>query len=335
MKTKLSFLALPSLCLGIVLTFVLAACSSDSSSGSGNEPGTSSNSGGGEKPPSSAVQGKLVISNLGVERRNSNSPIFDVIGIVEGSTSAKVLKVEFHLDKASSNWIYDSDKQPVNSAINIDAPGALSFPLSNYYIDLSSKDFGSYCGPLKFWVKACADDKCAVDPTTSNTVEFQRDQSFCNPSSSSQTVQSSSSEAKRWKFGTATEVEISGLDEWITISGTSLSFALLESDGQPDLEVKGGAGLRKANTLCGADDIEPGTYYDVKDSKSGLECLGDAVGTKNKISLASPDDPSVSEGDYIFIYSGNNIYLLHFQKGADRWRMWPKKCTYWKALENP
>jgi len=323
MKTKLSFLALPSFCLGIVLTIVLAACTSDSTDSGGGESASSSKSSGSTEPPG-PVKGSLEISDLGVEVRKSGDKA-DLTGLVKGNSTTRILKIEFNLDKSANNWLYDLDgNKSVNTNLTFDDPGVVSHPLSNYYIDLTSIS----CGTIKFWVKACTDKDCKDSPTTSPPVEFEKG---CAASSSSESAPSSSSEEKKWKFGSPTTVEIKSPDELVKIN-SSVSFKFVGEeeiiDTQPNLEVDGGK-VRYANSLCVDEKVVPGKSYEVKDPKTGMECLGNSVPSKSKY------DEGVNEDDMFIIYSGDEKWLLLFQRGGDKWRMWPKKCTYWPATESP
>jgi len=322
MKTKLSFLALPSLCLGIVLTIVLAACTSGGSSSDDDKSSNSNSGGGGTSSAAPDVKGQLEITDLGVEVRK-NGEKADLTGMIAGKAGARIFKIVFSLDKSASSWLYDGENdKSVNTTMNFDDPGVPSHALSKYYIDLTAI---SGCGSnVTFTVEAYS-DKDGKD-VTRKSAAFKKD--CVNSSSSQTTAQSSSSEEKKWQFEEPpTTVTIADSAEWVTIKNSSVTFAFRgDEPGQPDLEVKGGY-VRKAN----------GCPDDEDDNLAGKEdCLGSDVATKTKVSESNPDDPSVGTGNWVLIYSGNDRWLLHFLHGDGiKWAKWPKKCTYWKAKVSP
>jgi len=325
MKTKLSFLALPSICLGIALILAISACTSDSSPDPAPTPGTSSAGGGGGGTLSSKVESGSLEGDFALE----SGLVTDKV-LVSGKYS-RVGNVEISkMEITPSGWVTYKGSL-VTGPINFPAgTTAVSFG-NDTYIDLNNAAIK--CGSNDLTIKVCIDAACSDGKWAGKTEKFEKPQKYCNSSSSQGGgAQSSSSAANSWKFGNPTEVEIASLGEWKTISGTSISFALLEGAGEnttmPDIEVKGGGGIRPVVALGGDDDdVVPGKVYGAYDEKGG-ETLGD------KIATSSRDESGVTADSWFLIYAGKERYLLHFQK-IGSWSKWPKKCTYWTALESP
>jgi len=321
MKTKLSFLVLPFF-LGLVLTLAIAACSSDSG---GDDPGeTTESSGGGSVAPSSQSRGKLTIQGFGAELR-TNGEIYDVYGTVKGNSEVKVYSVQFSTEMATSNWLFDMEKKPVNGTIT--GISAVTFPLSGYYIDLTSSSI-TKCGDFKFWVTACSDASCQ-DKTDSEIITIKRAASkFCGASSSSGggATQSSSSQDS-WVFGTGGTENISA-NASVTIGPGSVKLISDDPDldGTPNIQVNGGR-IRQIDGLCNDDDAVPVAN---KEYSAEEGCLGRLAPSSNTV-----EDP-VNESNYYLVYFDNgDKYLLYFTRAGASWANWPKKVQYWKATKSP
>ncbi|MCL1955686.1 MAG: hypothetical protein FWF63_00055 [Fibromonadales bacterium] len=317
MKTKLSFLAL-SLCLGIVLTFVLAACSTnDPVQGSG-----SSSSAGATHTPSSNVDnpGVVEIRNFELDATTSSDKIY-ISGKVEATKANPIVRIEFIT--TGSGWVSFDDK-PVTGPITL--PGVSSVQLSDARIDLMNPSIP--CATHYLTVKACIDEKCSAGKFTQESKQFTKPEMLCALSSSGGEV-SSSSEAV-WVFAPPSpdaEVPLNG-----SVQVGSGSFKLSGDEGQPDMEVFGGK-VRPVVAL-GTDDVEPGKSYSSKES-----LLGSTPATAIKLSnIRCGGDPCVVQnGDYYLIYlDGGDKYLVQFKKAPGHtWPDWPKACTLWRATVSP
>jgi len=325
MKTKLSFLALP-FCLGVVLTFVIAACSS---SDSNPDPGPGGNSAGNSPGISSAVESGSVELNG-----------FDVVDGSEYGKPDKVLILgkfdrigrETYIKKLDlgPHGLVTYDGSLVNSQITLPPETEYVTLTNNAFIDLKTV---KECKKIDIEVKACVDDACSAGNFAGDTKPFTIPAKYC-ASSSSATVPSSSSATRVWVFGDPTTKNIEALDEVVEV-GSGITFKLTEDPAAPDLEVLGGGKIRMAMT--GPDKIVPGTAYNAYNERTDAEELGDKIPTASKLSESSPDNLAVQATDYYFIYAGNDKYLLQFSKCAscERFSKWPKVCTIWKATKWP
>lgn len=190
MKTKLSFLALP-FCLGLVLTFVIAACSSgDSPNGPSNS--SNSNSGGGNsysRPPDVDDAEVVFSSNFDVVVEG-NLVVFT--GNVDGSSKDHIVKLEFLTNGKAQGWVTYKD-DPVTGPISMDISTVV---LSKAEIDLTNSAIP--CGTHSVTVGACIQSgKCSQ-----KSKDFTKPESMCAVSSSD-AAPSSSSEAV-WVFGDPT-----------------------------------------------------------------------------------------------------------------------------------
>jgi len=304
MKTKLSFLALP-LCLGMVLTFVLAACD-----GGKDSPGDelSSGSGGGSvitNPSSEVKSDSIVFDDKSFGTDLSGDKMY-ITGKIYGTVDLPIVKLEF---KPNNLISYDDD---------IDLPATNVTLTGRVYIDLTSSSL-SGCGTKQYIeIKACTDQNCKGYAT--KNVEYVRPDRYCAASSSSVTAASSSSKTV-WKFGQITTVDVPYNTKVDIGSG---SFKLSGDDGQPDIEVTGGK-IRLATALCGSDDVEPGKEY-----SSEKSCLGSEVPTTNSLG----GDLGVQMGEFYLIYYSDSKYLVQFEKKTS-WIDWPKKCNFWMATVSP
>jgi len=311
MKTKLSFLALPS-CLGMVLALALAACGGDSGNNH-HDGGTSSST---DVNLSSPVVSEEVTFNnfsVGVE-----SGMVRITGNISAAKADPIVKVEFSIEGGSSSW-FSYKGSPVTGPITYPVSDSVAFfRLTDVDIDLSNTSIP--CGVSKpIAVRACsASGKCSSEPGS-----FTKPNDMCPELLSSATQVSSSSEAV-WKFGPPSPaIDVS--------SGVSIAigtgyFKLSGDDGQPDIEVENGK-IRMVTTI-GADEIVPGTAYSSKEN-----FLGSLPPTKSKLD----GDDGLQNKEYYLIYlNDGSKYLLYFTaKGSAPWPSWPKSCTYWLATESP
>jgi len=326
MKTKLSFLALPSICLGIALTFAISACTSDSSNPEPTPGGTSSSSTGGGGL-SSKVESGSIEGTFTLEEGLATDKV-----LVSGKYTRKGNVEIRRMEITPYGWVTYDGKL---------VTGPVSFPAGNdgvnfgndTYIDLTNPDIK--CGSNDLTIKVCIDDCTTSGKWVGETKKFNKPTKYCASSSSQGAGQSSSSEADKWKFGNPSDLEINKLGEPVSISGTSISFVLSGDGGMPDIEVMGGATVRYVQALGDDDDdVVPGKFYDAYNPKNGDETLGDKIPTKSK------DETGVTKDTWFMIYYNADRYLLHFQcgggaSGVGCWSKWPKKCTYWLALSKP
>jgi len=302
MKAKLSFLAF-ALSLGLVITFVIAACSSDSN----NSPvagGTSSNSYGGGVNSSA-------ISNKGIDITFTVSPSGEKVYInatIEGTFDEPIVKVEFV--GIPPSWISSEE------------PYELPSKLVNLYATIDLNEKSIECGKeYSVQLKACIDAACSADKMATSQIEtFTKPDYICGISSDNGGGASSASVAP-WVFAAPETVEVP-VNTYITIGSGSIKLTGDdELEAQPDIAVSNGT-IRRP-TAIGDDDVVVGKEYSSSD-----KFLGSTVPT------ATTD--VVQNQEYYLIYlNDGSKYLLFFEKGAISFAAWPKKCTYWKATKFP
>jgi hypothetical protein len=311
MKTKQFFLALP-FCLGVVLTFMLAACPGGSDSPSDGESSSSAN-----VPVSSAVidtTGNIVIT---VE---PNVDLADAEVRLRGQVDAGNLHI-VSLRFIPDGWVKYNGAIMSSEQTWAENDGPTNITLtSRTVIDLKQGNIP--CGGISVSVEACTilENGQRVSPQT--PVFFTKPQSYCNSSSSVE--QSSSSEAV-WKFGTLNSFEVlqSGTSKTGTGTIGSIDITLDENDGLKINLTNG-----KIQWLGGINDFEPTTAdtYPVvgkayPDSKF-----------KDKESFATVLD--IVNKDYYFVYSNDNSnkYLMRCEASS---YTWPKTVKYWPVTESP
>jgi len=298
MKTKLSLLALP-LCLGLALALALVACSSDNP---GETPSTSSSSGKQPNLSSEVSNQEVIITDLEVI---VTYEIGDIIGKIDGSPNDPIIKVEF----SPAGWVETTSIILPTPGINLNGKA---------YIDLTNSAIG--CGKRTIQVQACA-SKCS-----SKNADFEKPEYLCETSSPSGA--SSSSAEVVWRFGQPTTVNITKMNESVDIgSGGSLSLNSADdnpNDTQPDIVVSGG----KIRSVSDSQSLIPERNNEIPNTTYSVGDLGQNEPNASTI--------TVNVEEYFLIYFSNGKkYLVYFDKGADAWRNWPKKCTYWEAVESP
>jgi len=307
MKTKLSFLALP-LYVGLIFTFVLAACGGGS--GGGESEVSSSSIVGGYTSSGSTNEAIISVDEFYTEPGASGK--INVLGVISATKAVPVVKVEF-----TTSWI---------TAVDYGLP-IKTVDLTGTYIDLTNPAIP--CGEHEIGVKGCTDATCKVSAesavATANA-KFEKPQSYCN-SSSSEAIPSSSSEAS-WVFGAGTPGTAA-----VNVSQSigPGSFKLTGDgvmDTQPGLEITGGT-VRDLGliSMCGDDDVPVvGKPY------PSASCLGNTVPTKPSLD----PDFGVQHKGYYLIYFGSSapytIYLVRFEVLPPTW---PKNYTYWPVTEHP
>ena len=310
MKAKLSFLAL-SLCLSLVLTFVLAACGSDSPTRS---EGTSSNSHTSMPSSENQILDELEIWDFGTDATTSKGTVF-LLGTVKGTKDLPVENVTLIINPYG-------DKDVL---YNRDLLHGVEVSLRQYAkIDLKDMPCGSY----EIAVKACNSKRCA----NTETKTFEK---ICATSSAGGGGASSSSVAV-WKFGLSTAVPVPKNTD-IPIGGNG-QFQLIaideEDDGQPDVSITNGK-IRPATANCIDDDVEQDKAYSSEES-----CLGSKPATVSKLSDCAIGGfiiCAAQQWQYFIIYlDDGSKYLIQFDKsGSGKFDAWPKKATYWRASESP
>jgi len=300
MKTKLSLLALP-LCLGLALTLALVACGSDGPTNS--TPSSSS----GLPPPLSSEVSNPEVKISDDFAVSVTYEIGDIIGKIDGSGNNPITKIEF----TPSGWVQTRNITLPSPSINL--TGKADIDLTNSSIQ---------CGkPQTIQVQACAEKICS-----SKNATFEKPAYLCEPSSSSGA--SSSSEAG-WRFGPPTNANIDKLNDDVNI-GSAGSFILRSEDnnpkdGTPDMVVTGGKvrSVVSQNLISEKNGQIPTTTYSAAD-------LGKNVPASNV-----SDEPATDESYFLVYFDNGDKYLVYFERGGSRWSEWPKKCTYWKAIESP
>ncbi len=310
MKAKLSFLALP-LCLGLVITFVLAACSSETTTDN-SQGGNSSESSNNYLSSDVKADGTVDIYGFAVE--TSGSKVY-ISGNVEGSIEEPIVRVE--VLGLQPSWIsYNSE----GSNPKTYSPGVKTVSID---IELDLTQSSIECGKdYAVTLKACIDANCSAGKFATKSGTFKKDPAyFCATSSAGGTPLSSSSEIS-WVFGGP---QFADVPVNTSIPLGSGSFKLTGDDqleAQPVITVSGGT-IRRAESLGGDDDVVPGKAYSSRENVLG-----------SKVPSGSTEDVQNQEL-YIVYLSGGNKYLLQFTKGAESFASWPKKCTYWLATESP
>jgi len=314
MKTKLSFLALP-LCLGLALTFALAAC--DSGGGS-KEKGTSSGSGSTYQPSSDAndAQGLITMDFQGVDCNDDGrgyDGICQLMGSISTGNSVTIVKVSVTTE--NSDWVsYNGGR-----ADNITTPTNY-FKLNNVEIDLTKPTM--LCNKeYSITVKACLDPACNTGNFAQSTKKFTKPQYFCNKSSSGggSGTPSSSSEAV-YKFGPKnTDGMTAGKNEVKNLG--SASFKLEEGEGGDLISAIGGT-LSLVPYAFSDDYPDPGPVANTPYSAADIPVQ------------APMQSGGLQIDDYYLLIptaSGGDRYLIRIRT----YNNWPKNVDYWKVMEYP
>jgi len=296
MKAKLSSLAVSlCVCLGLVLTLMIAACTEDTP----NNPsgGTSS---GIEQPMSSAPPLPGILEIQGFDIMVSGENIY-LVGNVVATRAEPIVKLEI----TPSNWV----------SYNAELPSA-RFELVNVKVDFEKVPCKS---DNYFTVKACLDAGCSKDKEYHETKYFEKPNYHCETSSSGGAELSSSSESS-WVFGAREEAELPANTE-VSIGGAKITLKTddAELDAQPSIRVNNGT-IRRVESICGDDDIQTGKSY-------SSTCIGSTNPS------ATSEDWQNQEYYLIYIYGGDK-YLIRMESSdgtPSTVARWPKKCTYWKA----
>jgi len=311
MKTKLSLVLPLCLSLGLVLTFVLAACSGSTSV----PPDSTSSSGGAVYHPSSDVQAPGIVEIRSFEVTTYGEKVY-LTSSIEGSKEEPIVKVE--ILTTQPGWISYND---LGGNPKTFSPGVKTITL-NAEVDLNEASIKCSDNPHSITVKACIDQACSPGKYATETGTFEKPGYLCVLSSSGGALSSSSEAA--WVFGAPQFNDVS-LNSPVSIG--SGSFKLTgDDDGQPDMEVTNGK-IRLATSL-GVDDesVVPGKSYSSKEN-----ALGSSVPASSKLE----GEYGVQNKEYYLIYlNDGNKYLVQFE-GKPKWIDWPKKCTYWLATESP
>jgi len=331
MKEKLSFLALP-LCLGLVITLVLAACSSGGGSSPSHE--TSSSSGyNGELSSNVQVDGKIEFEDdFKVDYSGKTATLF---GTVKATVADPIVKIDFFINNSRTNasWILYND-EPVDGTIYL--PNKLSGLGPNIAEITFSNDDDIPCDE-EFRVSL----DIYIESGKKGTAfwSFKKPSKFCPVSSSAGAVSSSS--VAVWRFGQPTVEEVfAGTPVTIVGSGGFELVGKVPLDGQPDLRIYNGK-VRPANPCKDSDldDIDPGEPY-----SSERNCLGNTpakVSSLGKCEEGGFDVCYAQPEEYFLIYLEDDdgkiykIYLIQFKPIEGLYTTWPKKATYWEALEHP
>jgi len=321
MKTKLSFLALP-LCLGLALTFVLAACSS----GSGSKPdeGNSSNSNNGGTPYSSNVQdedGFITFDpddpSIGVDRMGNK---YYLQGTISSPNRVPIKKLEFIT--TGSGWISYKD-EPVTRPIDLDVNYIY---LVDAEINLTNSSIP--CGTHRFTVKVCLDAACSTGKfgTKNGTFEKPADE-FCLSSSAGGGGVSSSSEVK-WRFGTKETASVGdGGSRSIGSASITLKDEKVNGADTPYMTVTNGR-VRYAGINFDIDSFVNGYPQSNIDYPNNIFHLE---------SSQTKTDVQINEY-YLIITNSGDKYLVRVEPrdGPDGAQsLWPKVVHYWKAEGGP
>lgn len=332
MKTRLFFLALPlCFCLGLVLTFGLAACDN----GGGGKHEDSSSSGAVYNPSSANPEGdSIYISNFKL-----GEPVDGIItlaGMVNTKGSAtRIRRLEFitQAGKTQPGWV-SYDNSPVTGPIvNIEAK---VINLNKAKIDLTNSAIG--CGSHNITVKACPDATKEVGCQSDNGT-FERPQSYCLPSSSSG-AQSSSSEAV-WKFDAVVSAELEKDEE--KSMGTGASFKIIEylvgTSTVTAVSITNGT-IKELPNMPTTFDNSTDLGYPVADKEypDGRKFIAEASTNICPSKDNSSNKPciDITKEFYYLIYSssGNDKYLIRFEPKSD-WIEWPKVAKYWRVKVSP
>jgi hypothetical protein len=304
MKAKLSFLALP-LCLGLVLTFVLAACSSGG--GTNGSGGSSSNS---NTVYSSEIAPEGTVDIVGFNVQTQGERVY-ITATIEATKDEPIVKLE--ITGIPMNWLSYSNLGEFQR-------GVKTFIL-DAEIDLNEPSIKCSDNPHKFTVKACINDACGPQKYTFKEGEFNKPDYLCNLSSSGGAV-SSSSEAV-WMFGAPQFSDIV-FNNPVTVGSGSVKAT--GDEGQPDIEVSNGKIRHVMSLGVDDDEIVPGKSYSSKES---------ALGSKPAETSKLDGDDGMQNKEYYLIYlNDGGKYLIRFDAKTS-WPDWPKRCTYWLATESP
>jgi len=312
MKAKHSFLA-PAFCLGLVITLVIAACSSDNPSNPALPPDP--NGPDGNTNYSSEANGEVIgicetCFTISVDELSSKVTIR---ASATATQEEPVVVEELSINGGDRSWIK-----------NITYNGQPNLTPSKTVVleaEIDLKEPAIECGKkYDIQFKACQDEACSQPKRATKNSEFTKPSTIyaCQAANSSGGPGASSSSEAVWVFAAPQTADvILGLD----IPIGSGSFKLTgDNDTQPDLVVSGGT-IRRA-TGIGDDDVEPGKSYSSKYEVFGSE-------------VPSGSTEVAQEYQYYIIYFSDSKYLLLFSRIGDKWYNWPKKCTYWKATESP
>jgi len=317
MKTKFSLLAMP-IFLGIVLTLAISACDN----GGDNKDGDSSSS---KKGGGASSSSQPDVDNASIEWDDFDGELikgkFQIYGkIYTLGKDAYIVKVKF----SPSGYVTYKDniiKDPISSL------KTKEFKLGgDTWVDMENTAIS--CGKQSVTVEACLTDDCK-EPSR-KSLSFDKDQSYCN-SSSSETVQSSSSSKAVWKFGPSETKEVRVNRDVELGSG---SFKLIGDDvmeAQPTIQITGGR-VQPVIALCDdeCDDVEVGKAYP---AYSDSEHLGTKPPTQSSF---EPVFIGSIRSEFYLVVIGSDKFLLAFEAGpSGDVSKWPKKCIVWKATESP
>jgi len=317
MKTKFSLLALP-IYLGIFLALAISACDN----GGDNKEGDSSSSkkgGTSSSTPANVDNASIEWDGFEGEKIKDKFQIYGKIYTI--GKDAYIVKVKF-----SPSGVVTYKDSEVKEPISVKTK---EFKLGgDTWVDLTNAAIP--CGNNQsVTIEACLTDDCK-EPSR-KSVTFDKDQSYCN-SSSSETVQSSSSSKAVWKFGSPDTKDV-GANKNIELG--SGSFKLVGEDdfcSQPDIQVTGGR-VQEISALCedGCDDVEVGKAY-----SSETNYLGNKPPADSKVEGVFIGYDNGIHSSYYLVVIGSDKYLLAFDYGPSKdVSKWPKKCTIWKATESP
>jgi len=295
--------------LGLVLALAFVACSGGGGGG-GDDPekSSSSNGGGGYVPPEESP-----FIGLDVDISESGSKVY-ILGSVEGTDNNPIESVDF----IPANWVNYTGS---TTGVTVLLGGKTTIDLTNSAIPCKDDN--------KIQVKACVkvDGKVCKDCCATSEKTFKKPQSYCN-SSSSTTVVSSSSVAM-WKFGNWALMDMPD-GSAKTISGFGASILLesrLENGAyMPYIVVSNGelrvTGLPEIG-LFATDDGYPevGKGYELKYLEKNPE---------NNI--------LTGKGASYIVSSGSKKYLIRIEaKNGDEgdFDLWPKQIRYWEVTESP
>jgi len=345
MKAKLSSLALPlnrglalALCLGLVITLVLAACSGDSPTKSNPDPGPN---GGYSSLGNVDVPGEVEIDGFDIVTEDKRVIIS---GTACGTKDDPVVKVTYSISSPGKlGWI-SYNGSPLSGSISNDSR---CFDPRDGDIDLKIdlKNTEIPCDQ-EFYINVEAVNKSGKKASREGKPFKKTGSSLCNVGNSSGAELSSSSIAS-WKFGVPMEGQVYGNISYPLGSG---SFVLIDDPDyvppggtqgnmvdQPDLKITGGK-IRGPVAVCNYEGTSAGTSGDVKPGEiysSEDKCLGSTPATNT--SLSQIEGLGLQPRDYFLIYmDGGSIYLLFFTDGeGGSVSKWPLKYIYWPATDHP
>jgi len=349
MKAKLSSFALPlnrglalAFCLGLVITLVLAACSSDSPTKNkepdpNNPGGTSSGSGG--------TVGVIDVDGFEVKNYYPDSKRVVIEGTFIATPDDPIVKVTYSISGGDSklSWI-SYDRSPLTGPITVNEQR--SFDLNDAVINLNNEEIK--CG-ITYSINVTANTKSGKGTAYGNGT-FEKPSGLCSVANSS-AVEISSSSMASWKFGAPTEGQAWPRMSY-NLSGSG-SFKLLTDDesvqanqvDQPDIEITGGK-IKGPVTPCvegtgtsagpsgNINKDSDGNYYSATYS-SEKDCLGSTPATHSNLSQI--EGGGLQGREYYLIYlNDGSAYLLFFTDGeGGSLTKYPLKYITWPATEKP